>query len=61
MKKNTLITLLFFFLTFNIFAKEPKLGQIINGLDNPWSLTFVDNERCINNRKVRKSIISKFK
>ena len=47
MKKNILITLLIFFYTFNIFANEPKLDQIINGLDNPWSLTFVDNENVL--------------
>jgi glucose/arabinose dehydrogenase len=67
MKKNTLITLLIFFYTFNIFANEPKLDQIINGLDNPWSLTFVNNDKVLiteksgnlllvnlNNRKTRK-------
>ena len=67
MKKNTLITLLIFFYTFNIFANEPKLNQIINGLDNPWSLTFVNNDKVLiteksgnlllvnlNNRKTRK-------
>ena len=47
MKKNTLITLLIFFYTFNIFANEPKLDQIINGLDNPWSLTFVNNDKVL--------------
>ena len=47
MKKITLIALLFFFQAFNIFANEPKLNQIINGLDNPWSLTFLDNDRVL--------------
>ena len=47
MKKNILITLLIFFYTFNIFANEPKLDQIINGLDNPWSLTFLNNDRVL--------------
>jgi len=47
MKKITLIALLFFFQAFNIFANEPKLDQIINGLDNPWSLTFLDNDRVL--------------
>ena len=44
MKKITLIALLFFFQAFNISANEPKLDQIINGLDNPWSLTFLNND-----------------
>jgi len=47
MKKITLIALLFFFQAFNIFANEPKLDQIINGFDNPWSLTFLDNDRVL--------------
>ena len=47
MKKITLIALLFFFQAFNIFANEPKLDQIINGLDNPWSLTFLNNDRVL--------------
>jgi aldose sugar dehydrogenase len=47
MKNNTLITLLICFYTFNIFANEPKLDQIINGLDNPWSLTFVNNDKLL--------------
>ena len=47
MKKITLIALLFFFQAFNISANEPKLDQIINGLDNPWSLTFLDNDRVL--------------
>jgi glucose/arabinose dehydrogenase len=47
MKKITLIALLFFFQAFNISANEPKLDQIINGLDNPWSLTFLNNDRVL--------------
>ena len=47
MKKITLIALLFFFQAFNISANEPKLDQIINGLDNPWSLTFVNNDKML--------------
>ena len=47
MKKITLIALLFFFQAFNISANEPKLDQIINGLDNPWSLTFLNNDRAL--------------
>lgn len=47
MKKITLIALLFFFQAFNISANEPKLDQIINGLDNPWSLTFLNKDRVL--------------
>jgi len=47
MKKIILIALLFFFQAFNISANEPKLDQIINGLDNPWSLTFLNNDRVL--------------
>ncbi|MBL6786130.1 MAG: PQQ-dependent sugar dehydrogenase [Candidatus Pelagibacter bacterium] len=47
MKKITLIILVFFFQVFSIFANEPKLYQIINGLNSPWSLTFIDNNRIL--------------
>jgi quinoprotein glucose dehydrogenase len=47
MKKITFIALLYFFQVLNIFANESKLDQIINGFDNPWSLTFLDNDRVL--------------
>jgi len=47
MKKFTLITLLFFFQVLDIFANEQKLDQIVNELENPWSLTFIDNKRLL--------------
>ena len=59
MKKITLITLLFF-QAFNIFANEPKLEQIINGLDNPWSLTFLDNDRVLITEKTGNLLLVNF-
>jgi len=59
MKKITLISLLFF-QAFNIFANEPKLEQIINGLDNPWSLTFLDNDRVLITEKTGNLLLVNF-
>ena len=31
---------------FNLFSKEPKLQEVINGLNSPWSLSFI-NENLV--------------
>ena len=41
------ISLLFYFVTINLFASEFKLEKIVNDLDEPWSLSFVDKEKII--------------
>ena len=41
MKKILIIYLLFFT---NSIAEDFKLERIIEGFDNPWSLTFIDSQ-----------------
>ena len=45
MKK--LIIFLFFFTFSNLYALEIKLEKIVDGLDKPWSLSFIDQENII--------------
>jgi len=45
MKK--LIIFLFFFAFSNLYALEIKLEKIVDGLDKPWSLSFIDQENII--------------
>ena len=45
MKK--LFIFLFFFASTNTFALEIKLEKIIDSLDKPWSLSFIDQENII--------------
>tara|TARA_Y100000768_G_scaffold370598_1_gene336552 strand:+ start:2968 stop:4035 length:1068 start_codon:yes stop_codon:yes gene_type:complete len=67
MKKITLITFLLLIQTFQVLSFEPKLQEIINGLDKPWSLSFINENKVlvtekpgnfvlidINNKKIKK-------
>ena len=45
MKK--LFILIFFFISSNICASEIKLEKIVDSLDKPWSLSFIDEENII--------------
>ncbi len=47
MKKFTLITCLYFFLISNVISIEPKLLEVINSLNNPWSLSFIDKNNVL--------------
>jgi aldose sugar dehydrogenase len=44
MKKITLILLIYFALFLNLSSDEPKLEEIIKGLNNPWSLSFMTDK-----------------
>ena len=52
MKK--LFIFLFFFVFPNLYALEIKLEKIVDGLDKPWSLSFVDQENIIFTEKAGK-------
>ena len=67
MKKVVLSIILFFNLTLQVSSNEPKLQKIINGLNSPWSLSFINDTKVIiteksgnlilvdlNNQKIRK-------
>jgi len=45
--KKIIIFLLFYFTTLHLYASEIKLEKIVRGLNNPWSLSFIDNENII--------------
>ena len=47
MKKFASITFLILIYFLNLQASNLKLEEIINSLDNPWSLTFVDDNRIL--------------
>ena len=54
MKK--LFIFIFFFISSNICASEIKLEKIVDSLDKPWSLSFIDEGKYYIYRKVWKII-----
>ena len=58
MKKLLTIFLLLFT---NLSANDFKLERIIEGLDSPWSLTFIDNQNLLVTEKPGKYQICKLK
>ena len=47
MKKIILIFLIYFLQFLNLSSVEPKLEEIIKGLNNPWSLSFMTDENIL--------------
>mgnify|MGYP000961358870 CR=1 FL=1 len=47
MKRKIFISLFFYFTFFNLHASEIKFEKVIHGLNNPWSLSFIDKEKII--------------
>ena len=47
MKKILIIFCIFFYFFKNANAQEFKLEKIVDDLDNPWSLSFVDKENIL--------------
>ena len=47
MKKVILIVCFFLIYTFNSFSVEPKLQEVLKGLDSPWSLTFINDNKVL--------------
>ena len=45
--KKIIISILFYFTSIHLYASELKFEKIIDDLDNPWSLSFVDKENII--------------
>ena len=41
------IFLLFYFVSINLYASEIKFEKIVDGLNKPWSLSFVNEEKII--------------
>ena len=47
MKKISIIFYIFFYFFNNVNAQEFKLEKIIDNLDSPWSLSFIDKENIL--------------
>ena len=45
--KKIIILLIFFFNFSNLFAYEVKLEKVIDNLNKPWSLSFIDEKHII--------------
>ncbi len=45
--KKIIISILFYFTAIHLYASELKFEKIIDDLDNPWSLSFIDNTNII--------------
>ena len=59
--KKILIFLLFYFAFFNLYASEIKFEKITDGLNEPWSLSFIDKEKIIFTEKAGKLYIFNLK
>ena len=47
MKKLFFTCLLFLFQIFQLFSSEPKLQEVFTGLDGPWSLSFINDNKVL--------------
>ena len=47
MKNILIIFSIFFYFSTNVFCEEFKLEKIVDGLDEPWSLSFIDKENIV--------------
>ena len=45
--KKIFISLLFYFFSIHLYASEIKFEKIVQGLNNPWSLSFIDKENIV--------------
>ncbi|MDC0205180.1 PQQ-dependent sugar dehydrogenase [Pelagibacteraceae bacterium] len=47
MKKILIFFSFFFYFSTNVYTQEFKLEKVIGGLDEPWSLSFIDTENLL--------------
>ncbi len=57
MIKKASIILIFLIQTFHLESKEPKLTEVISGMDSPWSFSFISENRIIISEKPGNLII----
>ena len=60
MKKIIFITCIFLIQIFNVLSVEPKLGEVINGLNGPWSLSFINDNKVLVTEKSGNIILINF-
>ena len=59
--KKPLLSLLIYFTFAHSYASEIKLIKIFDGLNKPWSLSFIDDNNVLVTEKNLKSFGFKFK
>jgi len=59
--KKTFIFLLFYFVSIHLYASEVKFEKVIDGLNNPWSLSFINKEKIILTEKSGKLYVFNLK
>ena len=47
MKKIFLLSIIFIFQFSISVSKEPKLEEVLSGLNGPWSLSFIDDSSIV--------------
>ena len=47
MKKIFLLSIIFIFQFSISVTKEPKLEEVLSGLNGPWSISFIDDNRIL--------------
>ena len=47
MRKVLIVFSIIFHISTNVYAQEFKLEKIVDGLDEPWSLSFIDKENML--------------
>ena len=60
MRKIILIIFLFLVQIYQLSAFEPKLQKIIDGLDSPWSLSFINDSKVLVSEKSGNLILVDF-
>ena len=61
MRKIIFFNLILFFQFLNLSATEPKLNEIINGLNSPWSITFIKKNQLLITEKSGNLILADLK
>ena len=61
MRKIILFSIILIFKFSNLAAKEPKLEEIISGLNSPWSFSFIDESRVLITEKSGKLFLTDIK
>ena len=61
MKKLILITCLFIIQTFQVLSNEQNLKEILNGLNSPWSISFINENKVLVTEKSGKLILADLK
>ena len=61
MKKLILIIYLFIIQTFQVLSNEQNLKEILNGLDSPWSISFINENKVLVTEKSGNLILADLK